>query len=524
MKLSISDFRNVRRAEFDLGSITLISGENEAGKSSVCMAIGAALTQDPKPRGMPKAALVRDGSAIGVAALEHDAGSTTIAWPVGTVSTTGTPLRCGAFSAGLARLSAMRPDDRAKALQEALGAHPTIDDLRAALPDAPDAHIQAAWSAIKVNGWDGAHAAAKTKGAELKGRWREVTGEQYGSAKALSWKPAGLEDEDADLPIAELQKLAAEGRKAAAMAVVTAEQRKGAAKAIEEIRATLPALQEAANAARGALTDALYQRANAPAVSGDTGLPCPWCGNHVRVERDAKMGSGYYRLEKFEEAISKEEIVARTKALAALDAAVQEAQKASRDADGALATAEAELARNQKLIDTPEPPDASGMEGRASAAITYRRAKDIAAMVTANAAVVEALAPSGVRARVMGAALKRLNDEIFDFVAAAAEPDVAAPMVSADMSITRAGRPYELLSESAQFRADVAIQVALAKLAGDPMVVIDRADVLDADGRNALFAGLLAAGVPALVAMTFSAKRLMPDLSAIGGRSYWMEG
>ena len=97
-------------------------------------------------------------------------------------------------------------------------------------------------------------------------------------------------------------------------------------------------------------------------------------------------------------------------------------------------------------------------------------------------------------------------------------------MVSADMAISRAGRPYELLSESAQFRVDVAIQVALAKLAGDPMVVIDRADVLDADGRNALFAGLLAAGVPALVAMTFSAKRVMPDMAAIGGRSYWMEG
>ena len=55
------------------------------------------------------------------------------------------------------------------------------------------------------------------------------------------------------------------------------------------------------------------------------------------------------------------------------------------------------------------------------------------------------------------------------------------------------------------------------------MVVIDRADVLDADGRNALFSGLLAAGVPALVAMTFSAKRLMPDMAAIDALIDWAE-
>ena len=48
------------------------------------------------------------------------------------------------------------------------------------------------------------------------------------------------------------------------------------------------------------------------------------------------------------------------------------------------------------------------------------------------------------------------------------------------------GRPIQLCSESEKWRAQAAIQLTLAAMTGSQAVVLDRADLLDADNREGL--------------------------------------
>jgi hypothetical protein len=68
------------------------------------------------------------------------------------------------------------------------------------------------------------------------------------------------------------------------------------------------------------------------------------------------------------------------------------------------------------------------------------------------------------------------------------------------------------------------VQVAMAKLDGSDMVVLDAADVLDGTTRSGLFAMLEESGLPALVCMTLTRREQVPDLAASElGASYWIE-
>ncbi len=71
------------------------------------------------------------------------------------------------------------------------------------------------------------------------------------------------------------------------------------------------------------------------------------------------------------------------------------------------------------------------------------------------------------------------------------------------------------------------MQIALARLTGDPFVVIDRADVLDAKTREQLFALLKKAskaGIGSIVGMTQNQPISTLAQQALGiSHSYWIE-
>jgi antitoxin (DNA-binding transcriptional repressor) of toxin-antitoxin stability system len=55
--------------------------------------------------------------------------------------------------------------------------------------------------------------------------------------------------------------------------------------------------------------------------------------------------------------------------------------------------------------------------------------------------------------------------------------------IGTEMEITADGRPYALLSESEKWRTDCLLALAVAKLSGLKIALLDRFDVLDMDGR-----------------------------------------
>ena len=92
------------------------------------------------------------------------------------------------------------------------------------------------------------------------------------------------------------------------------------------------------------------------------------------------------------------------------------------------------------------------------------------------------------------------------------------------MTLTYGGRPYALLSTSEQYRVRAVLAVAMARLDGSDLVVIDAADVLDGETRSGLFAMLEEAELAALVCMTLTRRGQCPDLAELGlGCSYWIE-
>ena len=201
MIAKISNYRGIADATLDITSIALVAGSNGAGKSSICQAIGAALTGEPVPvTGVKKTSagvLVRSGTAAGKIVLENAAGSVTVDWPSAKVKTTGQPPTASLYAAGLKSIVAMDDKERVPFLIDYLKAQPTKDDLaRAVKPlDLGEGTFNRLWEIIQANGWDGAYLQIKEKGAKLKGQWESVTNANYGSKAAESWIPEGYSPE-----------------------------------------------------------------------------------------------------------------------------------------------------------------------------------------------------------------------------------------------------------------------------------------------------------------------------------------
>ncbi|SIT38596.1 conserved hypothetical protein [Paraburkholderia piptadeniae] len=106
------------------------------------------------------------------------------------------------------------------------------------------------------------------------------------------------------------------------------------------------------------------------------------------------------------------------------------------------------------------------------------------AEVMAWDAIAEALSPDGIPADLLREALSPINNEL---AALATLSEWATVTIMPDMEIVSQGRPYALLSESAQWRADAHIACAISILAGLRILVLDRADVLVGQERERLF-------------------------------------
>jgi len=117
-----------------------------------------------------------------------------------------------------------------------------------------------------------------------------------------------------------------------------------------------------------------------------------------------------------------------------------------------------------------------------------RKAAAHHADVLAWLAIADALAPDGIPADLLGAALKPINDRLAYHSGLSYWPRVR---IGADMGIDQlyadgadAWRPYPLLSESEKWRADAMIAAAIAELSGVRLLMLDRFDVLDTKSRE----------------------------------------
>jgi hypothetical protein len=178
--------------------------------------------------------------------------------------------------------------------------------------------------------------------------------------------------------------------------------------------------------------------------------------------------------------------------------------------------------------DAPPGPDVAAAAAQHDEAVRrlalsrqQREAENIQRRIVGNDRVLTILAPGGLRAKKLARVLDLFNSAQLAPLCAAA--GWRAATLDAEMTIAYGGRPYRRLSTSEQYRVRAVVAVAMARIDGSDMVVLDAADVLDGTTRSELFALLDEAQLPALVCMTLTRKEQVPDLAAIGaGCSYWI--
>lgn len=567
--ITIRNVLGVKKVDLKIKGIALIAGTNYAGKSSLLHAVGAGLMQAPGMRGVSTKKMlekvVTRGAKEGVVEIAIDHFVTRVTYPSGEVEMKG-PARPepSRLASGLQSFSALPLQSRLREVSERLHAFPTAQDLHDFLAahdefkDMGDAldedtgkpYLQALTDSlmerIDGSGWDSVHKSYYDERSTLSGRWRQVTKEEYGNRKADGWRPKILlpgqaYDEAATLANLQREELALEellkksgvtsGERGALQADVTAGN---------EAAAKLADLQKLDTADEKIMRDQLaLQNAQDAPIEVEKLIKCPGCGKHIREFRvDSGPHVGFGRVfelvelptpaeekEQREKAIAirqvyeaaKDRIAARAKEKVELVGLQRTGERAQKRLDGATGDGvevEAITAQRRKRSDALEVYEAVRAE---------RQAGEIFGEIRQVAAIVEALAPGGVRGAVLRGKIDALNTEIADIAKLAGFPPIRVD-ANLDILVGEAEVPVELASVSEIWRVDFVFAVIFARREGVPLFLLDALDVLVPQDRPGPLKVLHRAGLHALVAMSAKDRGAAPNLAQFKmGETHWMQ-
>ena len=533
MRILVENFRRLHRAIIEPSPLALVCGLNEAGKSSLQQAVAAALSGagnvTPGVTKAGAACLVHDGEKAGRVVISDDEAEVSVSFPSCQVKTSG-PFRFASECAlGIEKPLRMKPANLAGWMNAFLGTAPDEEEFTREMEAAGFSAkaIASAWAEVNELGWDAAKVAAEKRRAELAGEWKGVTGQNFGSKAAASWSPEGFDETRTQEELAEAANAARVGRDRAVAARAVQDADKAGLEAqvasLPELRRRAKALRETANKTNEAY-DAII-REGLPLAPQQ--LCCPECNAKLNLI-DGELRK---RSLDFDEA--KRQHAAHMERREKAQAENNKALAAARDAETAVTQAESAEKRLADLeakagefagVDTDV--DAATArcqkaEAALAAAGKAREAKALYQRWEANNNLAGLLAPDGIRRRVLVKKLDPLHAELAALAAVAGWKPVT---FTADLNVEVGGRPYHLMSEGAQWRADTLLQLVIAARRKDPLVLLDRADVVHRSAQNELFKLLQHTGQRVLVCMTYVSADKVPDLAAAGlGKSYWLE-
>lgn len=530
--------------------VNLFAGHNGAGKSSLRDAIALALTADLGRVSLKKeaVALITDGATEACVTIDTDSFASSV-----TLTATGKivdslkgveTVPALRFVLDAQRFARLEPTERRAFLFDLMGLSAGGDAVRARLKakGCNEKNVERVMPMLRA-GFDAACKDAKEKATQAKGAWRAVTGETYGSEKAKTWRTAAPAH-DAAL-VADLI-----GRQQAVDAALEqVQQRLGSLQAEQQrrqaLQAKLPGLREHAEriprielklqtdekqfddwdadlvktkaAAGGAPRVGIVHRLAAavaralPAWPNQEQVSAGWTelrealtayeDEHGPALQTGGDGKALARLPAVQQSrdLFQRAVANGKRDLDAAKAAKAEAEAIS--AELAEAFDAAGFAEEREKVDRLKANRAELVKQldtqravQAQAAGAEQKTKDAAqhaADVAAWDVIADALSPNGIPAEMLSEALDPINDRLMKSAMDAEWPRVG---VEADMSISvsvgEAVRPYALCSESEKWRCDAMLAEAIAFLSGTKLLVLDRFDVLDLQGRSDLLAWL----------------------------------
>lgn len=557
--------------------VALFAGRNGSGKSSIQEAVRMAITQDTvrdvttkKTYGM----LVHEGAQAGgaVVTIDGDADeSFAFNMPKGEFvgPEISEPMRVALYGQRFAKMTA---DERRTFLFGLTGLKPKADNVKARMlaRGCQEVKVDAVLPLLRT-GFPGVCEHAKSKATEAKGAWRQLTGETYGAVKAASWEalvpdlPPGdvkaLSDQvdGIDRNIAQLNEnlgkiktIARQGQEAAAKRAALAdsagkvdslaEQMTQAQKELAEYTPKVEDLRKrAAGTARvglvhdmaalldelakwlaqdepyGAKAEALVERYTKEHGKLDAGQPDP---DAVTALPDHERG-----LQVVQNRVKnlQRDLDAATQAKGQFDALAPAAEVVDASAEiaeleGLLATAKADRqgAENKRLDIEAAQKKRTEAETRTKTAAAHH------ADVEEWTKVADALAPQGIPNEMLLEALAPVNAALAQ---AAADTEWMTAKIEPDMAITANGRPYQLLSESEQWRVDAMVAQVVSEISGLKVLMLDRVDVLDLPGRAQLLDWMDVLAFDGIIdtALLFGTFKALPTGLADTITAFWVE-
>ncbi|MDZ4049271.1 MAG: AAA family ATPase [Limnobacter sp.] len=536
--INVSNFLRVKQASIEFERpVVLVAGPNGNGKSSLAEAVRMAFTEEPtrvkKKNEYDK--LVHDGEKVGSINITHSQGETSFVVPKGKGEgqITHGAMNCCLDSNLFARLG---PQERREFLLKLMGVKLTpkfvVDSLitRGVSKEKADQVIPLLSGGIAT-----AQTEAQAKARDAKVVWKNTTGETYGSEKAEGWK-AEVPEFDQDKinvlteNIEELQKQIDETNQA-----IGAVQSPG--ENIEELQKQLAAAREkgtqyariqdkliideaqlvewqekvdqAKAAAKGKREGLIHELAFALADLTNEQQPlgteretyqkaitllCTYEDHHGPIEEQFNESLAA-KLPEYQRAFDliNNSVNNGKRDLAAADAAAQLAlqieekialakdSQAQVEQLAALKTKLTELRTELKTKETARDQEVQKMRAADQAGLRTEQATAAHEDVKAWEEISNALKPDGIPSELIGSALEPFNSMLTEFSLVADWPTVR---VYDDMGIGFGDHEYPLCGESHQWRADTLITCAIAAISGIKLVVLDRFDCLDLQGRS----------------------------------------
>jgi hypothetical protein len=540
MKFSVVNFLGVKNATVETKHITMIAGTNYSGKTSFLRAAQAALTGQIIPiDGLPKTSagrLIHGGTAAAEIFTTEESGQTRTTYPEAKRESTGSPVEISAHAAGMESIVDVPARDRLKSVSQMLKSEPMADELRKILADAGIPNADNIIKSVAM-GWDSAHKQYQELGARLKGSWEQITGQRYGDKKSAEWLPAAWQTDLQSTSEAALAETLTHENEWLETAIsheaVSAQEIERLTKSsgmlpglISErdfLTAELKGLQKNRDEIRAGMD-------NLPRAEQPVSQPCPACNAALCI-----VGGKIQVVT----VVSAEEIKNRAEAISACKKSLElitleitTRQTKIINLAGMIQTAEAD----KKTLSEAKSGDGTEAQKIMDCRIRVKSAQDRLnafqqkqnatakyTEVQNNQTVIDLLAPAGIRAQFLTKKLSTLNDTLIKISEQAGWRHVS---LRQDMGISLAGTPYMLCSGAEKWMIRIVIQIAFAQISGDKIVIVDDADtiVTPAD-RNGFFKMMRSiTGIEFIIGMAYGKETDAPDLSKIGGVTYWMEG
>lgn len=493
--------------------VTLIAGPNGAGKSSVAEAIRHALIGEAARVKHKKdyGALLHDGASAGHALIQTSEGDVGILLPDGKQigGDFGNLENYLPYCLDPSRFAALDDSTKRTLLFNLMGIRITAEHISHRLSFRGCDLAKSLEIRLHLSGgFDPAAKEASAKARDAKAAWRVITGETYGEKKAEGWAAfVACEVPSLVLDDSAMAELDADVDEASA-ALGALEQRRRAYDGREERLAVLRDKADKAPRIKEKLAHDIKDRDDWKAkveeaehhVNTGNGEPCPHCGGLVQLNTSTgkivafdgtvSKDDAFGKLPEYREALRLMENAVKNgeRDLAEANAAAEALKQFDADSEQPPTEEEIEAARNrlnvlkasrkQSQDDIQAVRDAK--RKTAEAEEKTRKAAAHHADVLAWDKIADALSPDGIPAELLAEALEPFNTSLEKHAEASLWRKVR---IDQDMTVNVDGKPYALRSESEKWRADAMIAAAIAEISGAKVMLLDRFDVLDLNGR-----------------------------------------